>query len=553
MGEGFGRPSAMQVMQPPTEMRHAPSEAARDASPGPFDAATRDALVHLAVVVAVLGALAGATYLSPSLERYRPWVPGEPPPLASLWKAWKEPPALPSFAGGSPGGYRGVQDDGEVLAERLGTAVAANLGAQDDEAGDLSSSLGGSAVESRAVEGAGSGPASPGIDPAEYADIEVSIEDPGDRGMRPFYEALLRTARKEQGALTRVAHYGDSSIATDLITYTVRRRLQRRFGDGGHGFLLVAKGYMPWRHRDVRHASGGGWKLYEIVRGRLGVGAYGYGGVGYRGSPGAWARFGTADEQSPVGRRVSRFELFYQRGPRGGTVRLRVDDGENVYLDTRGDRQSDEVWRVQLPDGPHQLDLRVTSGRPFLYGVVLEREGPGVVYDSLGLVGARARRLLFFDPEHIHRQMELRRPNLIVLGFGGNEASDRIGGEGRRYEDDFLKVIERMRAGRQGVGCLVVAPLDQARRDERGRIRTMPTIPVIVAAQRRAAKRAGCAFYDTFSAMGGEGAMRRWYRVRPRLAMGDFRHATPKGYEVIGNLLYKAMLKGFDKWLRTRR
>ena len=210
------------------------------------------------------------------------------------------------------------------------------------------------------------------------------------------------------------------------------------------------------------------------------------------------------------------------------------------------------MWRVELPDGPHQLDLRVVAGRPFLYGVVLERDGPGVVYDSLGLVGARARRLLNFDPEHIRRQMDFRRPNLVVLGFGGNEASDRIGGEGRRYEEDFVRVIRRMKAGRSGVGCLVMAPLDQAKVDERGRIRTMRTIPVIVEAQRRAARREGCAFYDTFRAMGGEGAMRRWYRARPRLAMGDFRHATPRGYEVIGTMLYKAILQDFAKWLEAR-
>ncbi len=540
------RPSPVRSMET-TNGSHQPAEAAG------LDPASREALGHLFSVLGVLAALAALTYLLPPLARFRPWVPGEPPPLASLWTAWQEPPELPAFAGGrGPGGYRGGAGQ-EELAERLGAAVAANLGAAEEAPPPSVSDAPGPFDAAGRDVSAPSGPASPRVDPREYEGIEVTIEDPGHQGMAPFYEALLRTARKEGGALTRVAHYGDSSIATDLITHTVRRRMQRRFGDGGHGFILIAKGHMPWRHRDVTHASGGGWKLFEIVRGRLGVGAYGYGGVGYRGSPGAWARFGTADEESPVGRRVSRFELFYRREPRGGTVRIRVDGGEKVYLDTRGEARHDDVWRVQLPDGAHRLDLRVTAGRPFLYGVVMEREGPGVVYDSLGLVGARARRLLFFDPEHVRRQMALRRPDLLVLGFGGNEASDRIGGEGRRYEEDFLEVIERMRAGRSEVGCLVVAPLDQAKRDERGRIRTMPAIPVIVAAQRRAARRAGCAFYDTFAAMGGEGAMRRWYRVRPRLALGDFRHATPRGYKVIGNLLYKAMLEGFSRWLRAHR
>ena len=105
-----------------------------------------------------------------------------------------------------------------------------------------------------------------------------------------------------------------------------------------------------------------------------------------------------------------------------------------------------------------------------------------------------------------------------------------------------------MRQGRDDLGCLVFSPLDQAHR-EGGRIRTLDTIPRIVAAQRRAAIDSGCAFFDTWQAMGGENAMRRWYKARPRLAMGDFRHATPAGYEIIGNMFYKALLAGFAGYL----
>jgi hypothetical protein len=79
----------------------------------------------------------------------------------------------------------------------------------------------------------------------------------------------------------------------------------------------------------------------------------------------------------------------------------------------------------------------------------------------------------------------------------------------------------------------------------------LPTIPRIISAQRRAAFDSGCAFFDTWQAMGGENAMRRWYKARPRLAMGDFRHATPTGYEIIGNMFYKALLAGFANYLAS--
>jgi len=110
-----------------------------------------------------------------------------------------------------------------------------------------------------------------------------------------------------------------------------------------------------------------------------------------------------------------------------------------------------------------------------------------------------------------------------------------------------------VRQARPDASCLLFAPLDQAERDPRGRIRTLETVPMIVSAMRRAAQAEGCAFFDTWSAMGGEGGMERWFRSRPRLAFGDFRHATPAGYRVIGNMLYKALLKGFADHLARRR
>ncbi|MCA9577766.1 MAG: hypothetical protein KC668_20165, partial [Myxococcales bacterium] len=190
------------------------------------------------------------------------------------------------------------------------------------------------------------------------------------------------------------------------------------------------------------------------------------------------------------------------------------------------------------------------GGRVSLYGVVMEREGPGVVYDSLGLVGARASRMLNFDAAHLHAQLAARGTNLLVLGFGGNDSSDSTTED--RYYESFKEVIQHVRGGRDDLGCLIFAPLDQAERDERGNIRTMPMVPRIVAAQRRAAFDLGCAFYDTWEAMGGSGAMQRWSRARPSLAFTDYRHATPEGYRVIADLYYKALLAGFADYLASR-
>ena len=495
-------------------------------TPDPDRETTANALRHLGVVALTLAFLVVLTYIVPPFHRFRPWTPGDAWPLSSLFRPAEE---LYAFAGvGSSDGEEVTEADREAVAEELGAAVAASLSPEEESA---------PREDDEALR----------VDPREYADLEVSIEDPTGRGMAPFYAQLARTARGQEGAITRVGHWGDSSIATDLITHTVRRRLQRRFGDAGHGWLLVARGYLSYRHRDVEHRASDAWTLREITRNHLvSSGLYGYGGIQYRGRPGAWARFGTAEE-GPVGTQVSRFRVFYQRHRRGGHLHLKGAGGERRVVETRQEETEDAVETIEVPDGAHTLELRFGGhGQPRVYGVVLEREGPGVVYDSLGLVGARAARLLNYDAEHIAGQIRMRGTHLVVLGFGGNEADDNISTE--RYLPAYREVIRRMRAGREDLGCLVFSPLDQGTR-ERGRVVTMDTIPTIVEAQREAAFAEGCAFYDTFQAMGGEGAVRRWLRSRPRLASGDLRHMTPAGYEVVGNLFYKAILEGFAGYL----
>jgi hypothetical protein len=55
----------------------------------------------------------------------------------------------------------------------------------------------------------------------------------------------------------------------------------------------------------------------------------------------------------------------------------------------------------------------------------------------------------------------------------------------------------------------------------------------------------GCAFFDTFDAMGGPGTMGRWYKAQPRLVSGDFIHPFPAGAAKVGGLVDEALLAGY--------
>ena len=67
------------------------------------------------------------------------------------------------------------------------------------------------------------------------------VEDLSGHALEKFFSALYETETTQ--SQTRVCHYGDSPITNDGITSTLRRKLQLRFGDAGHGFVLAAR---PW-------------------------------------------------------------------------------------------------------------------------------------------------------------------------------------------------------------------------------------------------------------------------------------------------------------------
>ena len=368
------------------------------------------------------------------------------------------------------------------------------------------------------------------------------------RALGQFYAALRRTALKEPGALTRITHYGDSIIIEDLWTSTVRRRLQERFGDGGAGFLFLARPWEWYGHLGVVMKFTDAWHYYRVTIGQIHDAFYGYGGVSFLAAgPGSRATYATTTEGT-TGRAVSRFEVYYLAQPGGGSVEVAVDGEVADTFSTAAAAVGSAYRLVEMPDGPHTIVAQSVGGGPVrLFGVTMERTGPGVVYDGIGLLGASARALLEPDETHWKEQFAHRRPDLVVLTFGTNESDHDL--SLTAYREQLGRVVARIRAVAPFASCLLVGPPDRGDPSTR---ETRSIIPKIVGVQRDAALAGGCAFWDTYAAMGGKDTMWHWYRANPRRAFGDLTHLAPPGGEILGDLLHAALLQGFLEYLDRR-
>jgi hypothetical protein len=393
------------------------------------------------------------------------------------------------------------------------------------------------------------------IDPVALAKTNgtIAIDDPvtpTGHALDAFYASLARSLRKEDGAVTRVLHYGDSVIAGDLISGTMRRRLQERFGDAGHGFILIANPWEWYFQNDIAHSASDGWSANKLTGPWPDDHRFGLGGVSFHATSGATAFFGSRAD-GDYGRSVSRFDLFYLEQPHGGTVLLSASGQEPEKLSTAGDAKVERVKSVQVTDGRGSLSLRTLGdGDVRLMGVALERDRPGVVYDALGAHAARASFWSAEDADDWAAEMKLRGPALVILQFGTNE-SENTTIKADTYAPIFGTLIEEVQKAAPGVPILVASPLDRAIKGSDGELRTSPVIERIIEGQRAAAKQHGVAFWSTFDAMGGRGTMAKWRHTRPQLGNNDLSHPTPAGAEILGNLFSGAVFAGYAAYAST--
>lgn len=370
------------------------------------------------------------------------------------------------------------------------------------------------------------------------------LSDPAG-SLNSFYAAIERVESGAAGAKVRMAHYGDSPTTADLITADIRVLLQRRFGDGGHGFHLIAKPWAWYGHRGVDSDSSG-WEIAasNLVRNKDGY--YGYGGVSFQGGAGARARFRMKDAGT------TRLEVAFRRQQVGGQLNVEACGARLGEVETTGEA-GDDYAGFEVPQDCRDFVLRVERGNVRLYGVEFLRPTAGVVYDSLGLNGAYISVLAkFFKEDAWTAQLQHYGPDVVVINYGTNESVfaafvDKV------FERELREAIRRIRNALPGKGILVMSPMDRGERNESGQIQTAPALERLVGIAGRVAADEGVAFFNTFEAMGGNGTMAKWYGSEPRLVGADFIHPMPGGAKIIGNLLYKAILDGYNRYKTGKR
>ena len=455
------------------------------------------------------------TYVFPGAEAARPWLAGEPLPLVRLFEQDRQV-------------EENAQGDLVVrteLEERVDAAVVvAEAEPEPDPLAELRAAI-------------------PARGPTRFTPI-----DGPEGALDAWFAELARVEAGEAGVVVRALHWGDSTIAGDGITQTVRERLQARFGDGGPGFLSVQVD-PRWAHRpSITRVAKGEWETQTIIFGGAESARYGLAGT---------VSTATGESTSYLANRKvegvralnHRFEVWYQSQTGGGSFSAKPRGAPGKGRSTDSEHYLDRTVELDVPDGSESLWIASKGDGPVtVYGAVLETAGPGVTWESFGVAGAGQGSMMRQSRRHLAGQIAQRDPKLLVYMTGGNELSyPSLDGDGANYRASYLRVLERLKAGAPDASCLVITPLDQAER-HRGEVRSKPNLDKMVGLQREAATAAGCAFWNARGAMGGNGAFARWRAHEPSLAWSDLMHLSDEGLVFVGHSLADALELAYAGW-----
>ena len=406
----------------------------------------------------------------------------------------------------------------------------------------------------------------------------VQLTGGGTGSLSSLFQALQAL---ESGAMDRpvtIVQLGDSHTAGDYFTGRLRERFQQRFGRSGRGMMGPGVPFPYFEPTLVQVTQTDGWSVESsFTNNPTGVFAI----SGYRVSSDD-----PDDSMLLVSTEPGGFDyvaIGALRQPGGGTLAIAVDGREIYRFDTDGPTL--QAARVDLPvdGGGRSLELRPLGDGPVtVLSWLTQRNGPGVILDSHGVVGASINIIDVWDPGTVQWELESRNPAMVVLAFGTNEAfhNDLTAAE---YRADFAARLAYVERAAPGTAILVVGPPDANRLPQacRGsgepdpadlscrplsdsevsaydrlfgaraagdacRWHPPPNLETVRTIQREVALSQGHHFWDWSQVMGGACGTHGWVRAEPSLAFSDHVHLRPAGYQRSADALFDDLMAAYD-------
>lgn len=375
------------------------------------------------------------------------------------------------------------------------------------------------------------------------------IQYPGDSlAMERFFQKMDSIVFMGQGNVN-IMHIGGSHVQAGVFTQQFRDNLLNVAPElmGGQYFLFpfsAGKTNNP-SHYIVRHS--GTWSYCRNAvcsenDKRMGL---------------AGAAITTTDDHATVSV-VARARNASDKSPSFEFNRITIlgfsetgDTAPVVSLDeTVFSGEFDEAIEGYVFDLPRWTDsihicFDSVPGEFTLTGILLENGLPGVNVHGVGVNGASLPSYLRCDA--FEQDLCLIKPDLVIFGIGINDAAEK-GFSKETFKNNYAELIDIVKRVNPDCALLFVTNNDSYRRVARKKYQVNRNGTLVEEAFMEMGRMYNAGVWDQFDIMGGLGSMASW--EKNKLAQRDKVHFTNAGYQLMGDLLYNALITRYTEHLR---
>jgi len=355
-----------------------------------------------------------------------------------------------------------------------------------------------------------------------------------------FFARINEVSANAKGKIN-IAHIGDSHIQADIFTGQVRYRLQTFLPNmnGGRGCIFPYKAAHTNNPADYITAAWGNWETSKIVSRKI-IGELGLAGISVTThDPKARLQI-SFPSTNQLDYKFNRVKLFHDFGIENFDVVVKYLP-DNAWVQNYEELGYSEYFFDSICES---LDIQFSKTsrqqkKYTLYGIILENDNPGIVYNSFGVNSAEVTS--FLKPNLLPKHLAALNPNLTIISLGTNDAySTKF--DSLKFENNYDLLIKRIIVAVPNSAIILTVPGDDMLPNKKINHHTTTIRNVLM----RLAKAHRCAVWDFYTVMGGKGSINDWFDKG--LSTNGKVHLTESGYKLQGDLFYEAIEKAYTEF-----
>jgi lysophospholipase L1-like esterase len=178
-----------------------------------------------------------------------------------------------------------------------------------------------------------------------------------------------------------------------------------------------------------------------------------------------------------------------------------------------------------------------------LYGISLENDDPGIVYNSIGINGASFNS--FLRCNLLENHLKALNPDMVIISLGTNDAyTTKFQPE--VYMSNYRLMLAKIKKVVPNAAILATVANDSYLFRRYPNKNTQLAADVIY----KVAKEYNCGVWDFYEIMGGFNSSKTW--LNENLMGKDLIHFNLEGYLLIGDLFFNAFIKSYDNHIARR-